>query len=171
MYLFSKIRDIYTDDFHFYYTPIDCRNLKDFCRFLSSTLFLLLMTINNRKIIYYSSEAVTKEKSIYSWFKSLHELILRPQDLILRIPRVYSKDRNKGLIKSLRDGNFIGNKNQLIEYITDKDFREFFIKNVYTHGIVHYDGEYHLSTIFDIEQRFINKEKKELKDEFQRVDQ
>lgn len=154
MYLFSKVNDIYTGDFHFFYTPIDCKTLKDFFKFCISTVFLLLITITDRKIIYYSSESVTKEKSLYSRFKSLHEKILRRYDLILRIPRVYSKDRNKGLIKILRDGSFKGNKAQIIEYITDQDFREFFIRNMNKEGIIYYDSVYKQNTILEIENLF-----------------
>lgn len=157
MYLFSKIADVsmYTNDFHFYMTPIDCRSPRDFIRFIGSTILLGLLTISPKRIVYYSSGAVEVEDSWYAFFKKLHERMLRKSDLILRIPHVYSSDRDKGLIKVLKDGTFKGDKDITLEYITDDEFREFFIRNVDKEGIVNYDGEYHKDTIFDIERKFI----------------
>ncbi len=153
MYLFSKVKDvaILYPDFHYFYTPIDCRTFKDFRKFVGSTILLLLMTISNRKIVYYSSESVTEENNLYSFFKKLHERILRKSDLILRIPRVYSKDRNKGLIKVLKDGTYKGDKDISLEYITDLDFREFYIRNLNKEGIVKYDSKYKINTVKEIE--------------------
>lgn len=155
MYLFSKIKDI-TDlnDFHFFYTPIDCKSFKDFRKFIGSTILLSLMTISNRRIVYYSSEAVTEEKSLYSFFKRIHESLLRKSDLILRIPRVYSKDRNKGLIRTLKDNAFKGSKNTKIKYITDSDFRDFYSRNANKEGIVKYDSAYREQTVKEIEQLY-----------------
>jgi hypothetical protein len=110
------------------------------------------MTISNRKIVYYSSESVTEENNLYSFFKKLHEKILRKSDLILRIPRVYSKDRNKGLIKVLKDGTYKGDKDIRLEYITDSDFREFYIRNLNKEGVVKYDSEYKINTVKEIEK-------------------
>ena len=67
---------------------------------------------------------------------------------------MYSKDRNKGLIKILRDGSFKGDKTQIIEYITDQDFREFFIRNMNKQGIIYYDSVYKRNTILEIENIF-----------------
>lgn len=157
MYLFSKVRDIsvYTNDFHFFYTPIDCRSKRDFLRFIGSTILLALMTVSPRKIVYYSSGAVTVEESWYAFFKKLHERMLRKSDLILRIPHVYSSDRDKGLIQVLREGTFRGDKDITLEYITDLDFRDYFHRNIEKEGVVEYDGEYHKDTIFDIERKFV----------------
>ena len=158
MYLFSKVKDIayYSDDFHYFYTPIDCRSFRDFYLFLLSTILLILMSISPRRIVYYSSEAVTAEKSLYSTFKKIHEKILRNYDLILRIPHVYSSDRDKGLIKILRDGRFIGDKSIKLEYITDIDFREFFLRNIDKKGVVMYDGVYRKNSVSEIENLFIS---------------
>lgn len=159
MYLFSKVRDIsaYTNDFHFFYTPIDCRSKRDFLRFIGSTILLALMTISPRKIVYYSSGAVTAEHSWYAFFKKLHERMLRKSDLILRIPHVYSSDRDKGLIQVLREGTFIGDKEIELEYITDLDFRDYFYRNIEKDGVVEYDGDYHRDTVEDIEIKFLGK--------------
>ena len=156
MYLFSKVKDVafLYNDFHFYYTPIDCKTFSDFRKFISSTILLALMTISNRKIVYYSSEAVTEENSLYSFFKKIHERLLRKSDLILRIPRVYSKDRNKGLIKILKDKKYKGSKNTKIKYITDSDFKDFYLRNLDKEGIVKYDSTYRVNTVKEIEELF-----------------
>lgn len=156
MYLFSKVKDaaFLYNDFHFYYTPIDCKTFSDFRKFIGSTILLALMTISNRRIVYYSSEAVTEEKGLYSFFKKIHERLLRKSDLILRIPRVYSKDRNKGLIKILKDKKYKGSKNTKIKYITDSDFRDFYLRNLDKEGIVKYDSTYRVNTVKEIEELF-----------------
>lgn len=160
MYLFLKIKDLAsnTDDFHFYFTPIDCRNKRDIFRFISSTILLGLFTLSNRKIVYYSSEAVEVENSKYAFFKKLHEKMLRKTDLIIRIPHVYSADRDKGLIKVLKDGTFVGDKDILLEYITDTDFREYFIRVCDKEGIQKYNGEYHSDSVSEIERKFVTDE-------------
>lgn len=171
MYLFSKIKDvsIYTNDFHFFYTPIDCRSFKDFWRFIGSTILLSLMTITNRKIVYYSSESVTEEHNRYSFFKSLHERLLRKSDLILRIPRVYSSDRNKGLIEVLRSGKYHGTKDIFLEYITDEDWRNFYKRNLNKEGIVKYDSKYRKNTVQEIEDIFVNHTYSlDIKDDYQK---
>lgn len=157
MYLFSKIKDIsaFTNDFHFYMTPIDCRSKRDFLRFIGSTILLALMTISPRKIVYYSSGAVTVENSWYAFFKKLHERMLRKTDLIIRIPHVYSSDRDKGLIQVLREGTFRGDKGIELEYITDLDFRDYFMRNIEKEGVVEYDGDYHRDTVENIEIKFL----------------
>lgn len=158
MYLFSKVRDlsVLTDDFHFYFTPIDCRKPSEFFKFIGSTVLLGLMTLSPRKIVYYSSESVTEEDNMYSLFKRLHEKLLRKSDLILRIPRVYSSDRDKGLIKVLRDKTYHGSKAFFLDYITDEDWREFYIRNFDKEGVVTYDDKYRHNTVQEIEDIFIN---------------
>ena len=156
MYLFSKVKDVafLYNDFHFFYTPIDCKTFSDFRKFIGSTILLALMTISNRKIVYYSSEAVTEENSLYSFFKKIHESLLRKSDLILRIPRVYSKDRNKGLIKILKNKTYLGSKNTKIKYITDSDFRDFYLRNLDKDGVVKFDSTYRVNTVKEIEDLF-----------------
>lgn len=156
MYLFSKVKDVafLYNDFHFYYTPIDCKTFFDFRKFIGSTILLALMTISNRRIVYYSSEAVTEENSLYSFFKKIHERLLRKSDLILRIPRVYSKDRNKGLIKILKNKTYLGSKNTKIKYITDSDFRDFYLRNLDKEGVVKFDSTYRVNTVKEIEDLF-----------------
>ena len=156
MYLFSKVRDISIQypDFHFYYTPIDCKTFRNFRRFICSTILLALMTISNRKIIYYSSESVDKENNLYSFFKKIHEKLLRKNDLILRIPRVYSKDRDGGLIKALKNNRYQGSKDLKLDYITDLDFRNFYLRNLDKEGVVKYDSKYRTNTVKEIEELF-----------------
>ena len=153
MFLFSKVYDIamYTNDFHFLYEPNECRTLKDVVKFMGSTLLLVIMTISPRKIVYYSSTD-PDEKSKYGFFKRLHEKLLRPSDLILRVPLVCSNDST--LLKSLKNGTFKGDKDIRLDYITVDDFRDYFTRSVNKCGVVDYDGDRYNDSIARIEELF-----------------
>lgn len=109
---------------------------------------------HNSKFIFASSKAVNEvNHSIdndYAKFKMAMECYITSfldKVLILRIPRVYSKGRNKGLIKKLKDGTFIGDLNQKIDEVLFLDsfvfqsemlFNNFFNNKI--NGIYYYSG-------------------------------
>ena len=84
--------------------------------------------VNNIKLIFSSSMAVhhIKLNDNYSTGKLAMENYIRSilkDFLILRIPRVYSKCRKKGLMKKIRNNQVpVNDLNNVIEYITLDDF-------------------------------------------------
>lgn len=85
------------------------------------------------KIVFASSEAVNVDKDLYSNVKKTIESLLienHKNYKIFRIPRVYSADRNSGLIKTLKDGEFVGDMNKTIKFITDDEFCLWFMENI-----------------------------------------
>ena len=64
-------------------------------------------------------------QDLYAGYKAILEYAVTTifdDVIILRIPRVYGKDRNKGLLKKLREGTFIGDKTKVIEYMDINDW-------------------------------------------------
>ena len=98
---------------------------------------------NNQKIIFASSEAVLHDDTWYSANKKALEYYINDYDksLILRIPRVYGKDRNKGLIKSLKNGTFDGDWFQMIEYMDINDWVKETSQILHTFGIYEYKNK------------------------------
>jgi len=61
---------------------------------------------NNLEFIFFSSEAATNDLDIYGTYKRAMEFYIKAflkNYKLLRIPRIYSADRKKGLIKQLRN--------------------------------------------------------------------
>ena len=93
----------------------------------------LIKWCNDREItlIYASSEGVEDcetlnvYQKIYNTSKFLNEEMIKTyckKYRILRIPRVYSKDRNKGLIKALKEEKVYDPLNIEVEFIDLQDF-------------------------------------------------
>ena len=81
----------------------------------------------NAKLIYASSEASINPQNDYGVFKLAMERYIESNMSnyqILVIPRVYGTEREKGLIKKLKEKTFIGSKDQILEYIDINDFLE-----------------------------------------------
>ena len=57
----------------------------------------------NPKIIFASTMGIYDCSNVYEVSKKFAEMFLEEEDLILRIPRVYGKNKNKGLIKKLKN--------------------------------------------------------------------
>jgi nucleoside-diphosphate-sugar epimerase len=107
----------------------------------------------NKKIIFASSEAVFFEDTWYSVNKKALEYYIKDYEksLILRIPRVYGKDRNKGLIKTLKNNTFKGDKNKIMEYIDINDWVNETLKIIGYNGIYEYKNK-KKNTIKEIEE-------------------
>lgn len=126
-YLPSKIDNIFhfagpSDDFDF------ADETKTIQTIINGTINVLnLAKKNNSKFIFASTLGVeTPTENIYCTSKFLiEEYIKNNYDnwVILRIPRVYDKNRNKGLMKKIRL-NYISDEdlNKKIEYITLNGF-------------------------------------------------
>jgi len=112
------------------------------------------------KIIFASSEAVLHEDTWYSVNKKALEYYIKdyPNHLILRIPRVYGKDRNKGLIKKLKNGTFKGDKNQVLEYMDIDDWVKETLKILQYNNIYEYKNK-RKETIKEIQEKYIGNKK------------
>jgi nucleoside-diphosphate-sugar epimerase len=65
-----------------------------------------------------------EEFNNYAVFKLAMERYIRSnikEYLILNIPRVYDSTRNKGLIFQLKNGSFVGDKDQIVNFIINKE--------------------------------------------------
>ena len=87
---------------------------------------------NNVKLIYASSwgaqyiHFTSGFEKLYGALKLVNEFIVQrcPDSLILRIPRVYSYNKNKGIIKELKDGAYIGEPLEIRDFMTLGDFMQ-----------------------------------------------
>jgi nucleoside-diphosphate-sugar epimerase len=112
---------------------------------------------NNAKFIFASSEGAENPDNSYTLYKRWFEQYLLDtynNNLILRIPRVYGKDRSKGLMKKIKENLIPENdKNNLIEYIDIEDFVQWFEKHINTSiGIIKYDLKYRYNTINELKK-------------------
>lgn len=78
------------------------------------------------------------------------EALLDPaKDLIWRIPRVYSFDRDRGLIPRLKAGD-MPRPNALLEWVHISDFIEDFVNSLNQVGVRAYKGQYRVTKVKDI---------------------
>lgn len=159
-----KTTEIKSSTCLFFCTPIDVLSSEDYKRYKQSQR-LLLQAISEckskgLKMIYASSMGVYEDTQ-YSKFKLQDESLVQGlrEYLIYRIPRVYSSDRDKGLISLLRH-DLVPYKdyNNYVDYITIEEFLQWFQDNLSKTGIVEYHGPVHYETIKQIKDRFINNE-------------
>ena len=111
---------------------------------------------NNIKIIFASSMAAENPENTYGYFKKALELYLEGYDnkLILRIPRVYGKNRNKGLIKRLKSKTFEGTKNKSLDFMDIEDWVKETISILHKTGFYEYNN-LQTKTIMEIERIYI----------------
>lgn len=109
---------------------------------------------NNCKFIFASSMSAQFLEDDYGIYKKAMEQYIQAllkDYLILRIPRVYGKDRNKGLMRKIRQGLIPNNEmNNIIEYIDIEDFKVWFNQNLNKNGILYYSNEFRTNTIKEI---------------------
>lgn len=109
------------------------------------------------KFVFASSEGVLTLLDDYSVYKKFFEQYIQSQTnnyLIYRIPRVYGRDRNKGLMKRIRHGD-IDDWSYKVKYIDIEDFKPWFLNNLNKTGILEYDGEYRINTISEIKKLYV----------------
>ena len=127
----DEIKDDVTEIWHFA-SPNSSKNPE---RLIDSIIltYNLIKKFPGIRIVFASSEAVNNDDTLYSSVKkTIEKLIIENHKnyLIYRIPRVYSTDRNSGLIKVLKDNKFTGDMNKTIKFITDDEFCLWFIENI-----------------------------------------
>jgi len=120
---------------------------------IDMTLKMVTETLaNDCKMIFASSMAAAILEDDYGIYKRAMEQYISalvPDNLILRIPRVYGKDKNKGLMKKIRDNNIDGWDKE-IEYIDIDDFKNWFKEVLNKNMIQYYNKTYRKNTIKEI---------------------
>lgn len=155
-------RGQHIDKIFYFGTPID-DSKQNVDRLLDFTAFDKCIKIakkQNATFVYASSLAVEKDFSLYSNIKKQHELKIINEVFkyrIYRIPRVYSRSRNAGLIKALRDNivpeNDMHNK---VQYITLLEFLNWFTQCELfgNYGIMRYNREFNEGSLQQIKNQF-----------------
>lgn len=106
----------------------------------------------NLKLVYASSAAVRchEPDTQYKQTKIIAESLLDPtKDLIWRIPRVYSLDRDNGLISELKQG-IMPRPNNTLMWVKLEDFRKDFVKSLGEVGYRAYKGIAQYTKVKDI---------------------
>ena len=110
----------------------------------------------NAKMVFASSLGAVEMRDEYSVYKRALEQYIQatcPNHLILRIPRVYGADRQKGLMKRIREGNIRGEDwGNTIKFIDIEDFKVWFNSVLGEHGVQYYMGDYRTVTIQEIKE-------------------
>lgn len=119
---------------------------------------LKIAKINNAKFIFASTKGVEKPDNIYCYSKLLMEKYIQENYdnwVILRIPRVYDKTRNKGLMKKLRL-NLVPEKdmNNKIDFLTLNAFIDQTLKVVNDRNIIYNYNNLDCKTISDIKKLY-----------------
>lgn len=147
-------------------SPSDSEDFKDEKKMretiIEGTKNLLEIAIENDAFfVYASSQAVAEQTDLYGKLKFEAEQIIKANHLkhnILRIPRVYSKDKNKGLIGKLKESLVSDiDKDKIIEFILIEDFIKYTLKHLTKRGISEYFNfhvDYQHKSIKEIEKMF-----------------
>lgn len=108
----------------------------------------------NIKFVFASSEGAKYLKNDYEIYKKAQEQYIQtflPDAVIFRIPRVYDKTRNKGLMFLLK--NDLVPKSDFkkyVEFITLDMFKKWFLENLDSSGIIEYKKQKIKKQIFEI---------------------
>jgi dTDP-4-dehydrorhamnose reductase len=143
---------------------------KDFKNIERTTESMILLTQNliniskeyNLDFIFFSSEAAIKDLDIYGTYKRAMEFYTKAflkNYKILRIPRIYSSDREKGLIKQLKN-NEVPKK----DYLNKVEFLDLdnLVPQLYhyifkeTSNRIYYFKNLETKTILEIKDRYVN---------------
>lgn len=113
----------------------------------------------NAHFVFASTMGIYELNDDYSIFKyAMEKYIQRELNsyCILRIPRVYSSDRPKGLIKQIKEDSIPQEDyDTIVKYITINDFVTFFLDNYKKQGIFEVNLDlYQTSQIKQIKQKF-----------------
>lgn len=113
---------------------------------------------NKAKFIFASTKGVENPNNIYCYSKLLMEKYIQDNYdnwVILRIPRVYDRTRNKGLMKKLRL-DLVPQKDMTnqIEFLTLFDFIEQTLEVVNERNIVYNYKDLHCDTIANIKKLY-----------------
>jgi nucleoside-diphosphate-sugar epimerase len=119
---------------------------------------------HNIRLIYAGSmgendcECLDIYQKFYNCSKYVNTFMIQKESencLCLIIPRVYGKDRDKGLIKKLKDNTFNGSKTSRVEFIDLNDFVSQTLKRIdeVSNTEIYYTTE--TATIEKIEERYL----------------
>ena len=142
-------------------SPSDSYDFKDKLRMAISMVDLTktmvrIAEINQCKLVFASSLAADFLDNDYGVYKKAMEQYIEAtvEDyLILRIPRVYGHDRNKGLMKKIRLNDVPENEwDAVVGYADIADFVTWFIYNLNKLGIQYYNGDIKYHTIREIKE-------------------
>ena len=129
---------------------------------INGTINLLnLAKKKNAKFIFASTKGADKPNNVYCHSKLLMEEYIKnnyDNYIILRIPRVYDKKRNKGLMKKLKL-NLVAEKDmgKKIEYTTLKNFIDQTLLVVNQRNIVYNYNNLEYNSIHYINENFIDR--------------
>ena len=140
-------------------SPSDSEGFKDKDRLVEANIDLTITAVeeanrNKCKLIFASSMAVDNIEDDYGILKKAAELYIETHCndyVIMRIPRVYGKYRNKGLMKKIIDNN-IDDWNKEIEYIDIDDFKNWFKEVLNKNMIQYYNKTYRKNTIKELKE-------------------
>ena len=126
-------------------SELKCFKLVDYCK------------RTNKHFVFASTMGVYSLNNEYEKSKLRQEQYIKnnlSDYCILRIPRVYSSDRNKGLIKLLKENKvLLSDFNNVLEYTTIQEFKKWFFKNYKSNGIFE-NHNLHKSSIREIYETF-----------------
>lgn len=142
-------------------SPSDSYDFKDKLNMATSMVDLTLKMIdiaytNKCKLIFASSLAADVLQDDYGVYKRAMEQYIQAslEDyLILKIPRVYGKDRTKGLMKKIKL-NHVDDWDAQIEYANIDDFVLWFTRILNNLGIEYYSGDIKCHSIKQIKELF-----------------
>jgi nucleoside-diphosphate-sugar epimerase len=136
----------------------DFKNIENMRNILKYSIKLFDEAMKNGdRIIFASSEAVLEDESWYACNKKVLEYYIKDYEnkLILRIPRVYGKNRNKGLIKKLKNNTYVGDKNKIIEFMDINDWINETL-NIIGYNITYRYKNKQRKTVKEIKERYAN---------------
>lgn len=142
-------------------SPSDSYDFKDKIKMAVTMIDLTQVMVdiagkNKCKLVFASSMAADILEDDYGIYKRAMEQYIQALTdnyLILKIPRVYGKDRTKGLMKKIKLGD-VTDWNKTIEYIDINDFTNWFIENLSKTGIEYYSGKVQKNTIKEIKEKY-----------------
>jgi len=149
-------------------SPSDRYDFQDKCKTVTTIIegtinMVSLANIHNAKLIFASTMGVhtfNVDDEYCSCKRAMEHYIKASCDkyLIMRIPRVYSSCRNKGLIKSLKD-NTVQNydMNKTLNYLDLNDFKKQFISSMLLENTIFEFSKIKTNTIKEIKEIYIPK--------------
>lgn len=152
-----------TDMILHFASPSDSEGFKDENRLYNANITLTTELIElakklNCKLVFASTMGVHNPNNLYCILKLQAEELIKnnlKDYLIIRIPRVYSKDRDKGLIKDIKN-NVIPEEdyNKIIQFADLRDFKEFFDNILHYRGVIDYNGTLQELSIKQIKEKY-----------------
>lgn len=152
-----------TDIILHFASPSDSEGFKDEQRLYDANITLTseLIELSKKlkcKLVFASSMGVHNPNNLYCNLKLKAEQLIKDNlkdYLIIRIPRVYSKDRDKGLIRDIKN-NTIPKEDysKIVQFADINDFKCFFDKIINYRGTIDYSGVLQELSIQQIKEKY-----------------